>query len=80
MGRMGAIGELDGVVILLCSGASTYITGADFVVDGQYCCVRVRSAHEEADSDVICRWGNSLLIVKLSVGSGEIDVTPLKPP
>lgn len=37
MGRMGAVGELDGVVVLLCSRAGTYITGADFVVDGQFC-------------------------------------------
>lgn len=35
MGRMGAVGELDGVVILLCSDAGSYITGADFVVDGK---------------------------------------------
>lgn len=35
MGRMGAIGELDGVVVLLCSDAGSYITGADFVVDGE---------------------------------------------
>ncbi|KAJ9620112.1 hypothetical protein H2203_007876 [Taxawa tesnikishii (nom. ined.)] len=33
MGRMGALGELDGVVVLLCSRAGSYITGADFVVD-----------------------------------------------
>ncbi|KAG9947540.1 NAD(P)-binding protein, partial [Aureobasidium melanogenum] len=34
MGRMGAVGELDGVVVLLCSRAGSYINGADFVVDG----------------------------------------------
>jgi sorbose reductase len=34
MGRMGQVGELDGVVVLLCSGAGSYVTGADFVVDG----------------------------------------------
>jgi sorbose reductase len=25
---------LDGVVVLLCSGAGSYVTGADFVIDG----------------------------------------------
>lgn len=35
MGRMGSLGELDGVVVLLCSRAGSYITGADFVVDGK---------------------------------------------
>ncbi|KAL1297906.1 hypothetical protein AAFC00_006421 [Neodothiora populina] len=34
MGRMGAVGELDGVVVLLCSRAGSYITGADYLVDG----------------------------------------------
>jgi hypothetical protein len=34
MGRMGVVGELDGVVVLLCSRAGSYINGADFVVDG----------------------------------------------
>lgn len=36
MGRMGALGELDGVVVLLCSGAGSYITGADYLVDGMF--------------------------------------------
>lgn len=34
MGRMGAVGELDGACVLLASRAGTYINGADFVVDG----------------------------------------------
>lgn len=34
MGRMGALGELDGVCVLLASRAGSYINGADFVVDG----------------------------------------------
>lgn len=34
MGRMGAVGELDGVCVLLASRAGTYINGADLVVDG----------------------------------------------
>lgn len=34
MGRMGQVGELDGVVVLLCSRAGSYVNGADFVVDG----------------------------------------------
>ena len=33
MGRMGAVGELDGVCVLLASRAGSYINGADFVVD-----------------------------------------------
>lgn len=34
MGRMGAVGELDGVCVLLASRAGTYINGADFIIDG----------------------------------------------
>lgn len=34
MGRMGAVGELDGVCVLLASRAGSYINGADIVVDG----------------------------------------------
>jgi sorbose reductase len=33
-GRMGSVGELDGVCVLLASRAGSYINGADFVVDG----------------------------------------------
>jgi len=35
MGRMGAVGELDGMVVLLCSRAGSYINGADMVMDGE---------------------------------------------
>lgn len=38
MGRMGALGELDGVCVLLASRAGSYINGADMVVDGGACC------------------------------------------
>ncbi|KAK4549464.1 hypothetical protein LTR36_006461 [Oleoguttula mirabilis] len=34
MGRMGAVGELDGMCVLLASRAGSYINGADMVVDG----------------------------------------------
>ncbi|KAK0256698.1 hypothetical protein LTR01_002172 [Friedmanniomyces endolithicus] len=34
MGRMGAVGELDGVCVLLASRAGSYINGADMVIDG----------------------------------------------
>lgn len=34
MGRMGAVGELDGMCVLLASRAGSYITGADMVIDG----------------------------------------------
>jgi len=34
MGRMGAVGELDGVCVLLASRAGSYINGADFIIDG----------------------------------------------
>lgn len=38
MGRMGALGELDGVCVLLASRAGSYVNGADFVIDGGACC------------------------------------------
>ena len=38
MGRMGAVGELDGVCVLLASRAGSYVNGADFVVDGGAVC------------------------------------------
>jgi len=34
MGRFGAAGDLDGALLLLCSDAGSYITGATIVVDG----------------------------------------------
>ena len=33
MGRMGAVGELDGMCVLLASRAGSYINGADMVID-----------------------------------------------
>jgi sorbose reductase len=38
MGRMGAVGELDGICVLLASRAGSYVNGADFVVDGGAVC------------------------------------------
>lgn len=38
MGRMGKPEELTGPVVMLCSGAGSYITGADLVVDGGQIC------------------------------------------
>lgn len=35
MGRMGRPDELDGVALLLCSEAGSYITGSDIKVDGE---------------------------------------------
>jgi len=35
MGRMGAVGELDGAIVMLCSRAGSYINGADIVIDGR---------------------------------------------
>lgn len=34
MGRMGAVGELDGMCVLLASRAGSYVNGADMVIDG----------------------------------------------
>lgn len=34
MGRMGAVGELDGMCVLLASRAGSYINGSDLVIDG----------------------------------------------
>lgn len=34
-GRMGAVGELDATVVMLCSRGGSYVTGADFLVDGE---------------------------------------------
>jgi NAD(P)-dependent dehydrogenase (short-subunit alcohol dehydrogenase family) len=34
MGRMGAVGELDGMCVLLASRAGSYINGSDMVIDG----------------------------------------------
>lgn len=36
MGRMGRKEELSGALVLLCSGAGSYITGSDIVVDGEF--------------------------------------------
>lgn len=38
MGRMGNPEELTGPIVMLCSGAGSYITGADLVVDGGQIC------------------------------------------
>lgn len=38
MGRMGQPDELTGPVVMLCSKAGSYITGADIVVDGGQIC------------------------------------------
>ena len=38
MGRMGLPEELTGPLVMLCSGAGSYITGADLRVDSGQCC------------------------------------------
>ena len=35
MGRMGRVEELAGAVVMLCSPAGSYITGADIRIDGE---------------------------------------------
>jgi NAD(P)-dependent dehydrogenase (short-subunit alcohol dehydrogenase family) len=39
LGRMGEPGDLDGLVVLLCSDASAYLTGQSVVIDGAYTAV-----------------------------------------
>ena len=36
MGRLGEASELTGAIVLLCSQAGSYITGADIVIDGEW--------------------------------------------
>jgi sorbose reductase len=36
VGRLCKVWELKGVYVFLASGASSYVTGADYVVDGNY--------------------------------------------
>ena len=36
MGRMGEPSDLDGLVALLCSSASSYLTGQSIIIDGGY--------------------------------------------
>ncbi|MCL2880085.1 MAG: glucose 1-dehydrogenase [Treponema sp.] len=38
MGRMAETGDLQGAMVFLASAASDYMTGADIVIDGGYCC------------------------------------------
>jgi NAD(P)-dependent dehydrogenase (short-subunit alcohol dehydrogenase family) len=38
LGRMAEVADLQGAVVYLASPASDFVTGADIVVDGGYCC------------------------------------------
>lgn len=38
MGRMAEVADLQGALVYLASPASDFVTGADLVVDGGYCC------------------------------------------
>jgi NAD(P)-dependent dehydrogenase (short-subunit alcohol dehydrogenase family) len=38
MGRMGTPDDLQGAIVYLASPASDYMTGADLIIDGGYCC------------------------------------------
>ncbi|MDR2485022.1 MAG: glucose 1-dehydrogenase [Treponema sp.] len=38
MGRMASVGDLQGAAVYLASPASDYMTGADLIIDGGYCC------------------------------------------
>ena len=55
MGRMGALGELDGIVVLLCSRAGSYINGADIVADGEL------FAKYRRWKLTVCRWIHCIL-------------------
>ena len=55
MGRMGALGELDGIVVLLCSRAGSYINGADIVADGE---LLVKYQRWKL---TVCRWIHCIL-------------------
>jgi len=39
VGRMGEPADLDGLVVLLCSSSSSYLTGQSVVIDGGYTCI-----------------------------------------
>ncbi|MDR1108302.1 MAG: glucose 1-dehydrogenase [Spirochaetaceae bacterium] len=38
LGRMASTGDLQGAVVYLAAEASDYMTGADLIIDGGYCC------------------------------------------
>jgi NAD(P)-dependent dehydrogenase (short-subunit alcohol dehydrogenase family) len=39
VGRMGEPHDLDGIVVFLCSDASSYVVGQSIVIDGAYTAV-----------------------------------------
>lgn len=54
LGRQGDVKELKGVYLLLASDASTYTTGADYLVDGRSL---TRDPYLCAQADPMpCRW------------------------
>ena len=38
MGRMATVDEMVGPAVFLLSGASSFVTGVDLLVDGGFCC------------------------------------------
>lgn len=38
MGKMGEVTDLQGAVVFLAAAVSDYMTGADLIIDGGYCC------------------------------------------
>lgn len=67
LGRMGKPEELSGALVLLCSGAGSYINGSDLIVDGKFkISIRTYKNH----TLIFYRWSDCFLIAYLSILAG----------